>query len=447
MRVSFRLSPLALLLAILSGCGKGDPDEPVDAVSRLILFSIDTLRPDFLSPYNPTVRTTPNFQALASSGIVFTDVIAQAASTARSHKSILYSLYPRIHKTGAHSVPSEQIESPAERIRRAGFLTTALVDGGQLHPRYGLGKGFTTYSIAREKRKVQDLEVLQRLTLQWLDQHADKPFFLFLHTYQMHAPYEPPDRYWQEFAGWYRGTLDPRGKLEDDYNKTSWSDEDQRFIRDLYAAEVAYVDAFLGKILRRLERLDIEESTMVIVLSDHGESLGEKGRFGHNLLSEVEIRIPLIMRIPTIQSTIVSQPVEAIDVMPTIFQVLGIEPPFVFQGRSLLGLVRGRNVDWDKQYRIAEERNRVAVLKGTWKLVFRFRGKPRHRLYNLATDPGEVKNLSKAFPRKVNELKRHWATTMARARDLESRFVLVDGSDPTRAEDVREQLRALGYLE
>ncbi len=443
---TWHLAALAASFVLLSStsCSEASLDGPVPGVERVVLISIDSLRPDFVNPYNPKSVASPEIAVLASEGSLFRDVLSQASSTARSHKSIFYSLYPAIHKTSLGSSPEERLQSPLETLQEAAYLTAAMVGGGQLHPQYGFGKGFDSYELARTEKGTQALSVLEKKALDWLRENAQKRFFLFLHTYQMHAPYTPPEKYWREYAGWYRGTLDPRAVH---FNKASLGEEEIRFLRDLYAAQLAYVDSFLGRLLQNLRDLEIYETTMIVLLSDHGESLGERGQFGHNHLNDVHIRVPLIIRIPGVAPSEVNQPVETIDVMPTIFAVLGLRPPFSFQGKSLLPLMRGASENWKTEYRIAQEGRRVAVQKGTWKLIFRLNRTRAGRLYNLAADPNEKDNVAAAFPEMVAEFKEYYRQRMAEAGELKSSFVVTKTRNPTRDEEVRRQLKALGYLE
>ncbi len=443
-----RSSVLLLSLLALVAAGGCSPAGSEGGVERVILISIDTLRPDFLTPYKPDLDTSPEIARLASEGSLFLDVLAQAPSTARSHKSILYSLYPAIHKTRPRRVPQERIESPLEMLQQAGYLTAALVGGGQLHPLYGFAKGFDSYEVIREQVDAETLSALEKAVLGWLAEHRHDRFFLFLHTYQVHAPYAPPAEYWSRYAGWYRGDLDPSDmRRARDFKRADLEEEEVRFLRDLYAGEVAYVDAFLGRLFRALRELDIYETTMIVFLSDHGESLGERARFGHNQLYDVQLRIPLIIRVPGLPPSRIGEPVEAIDVMPTIFAALQLSPPFEFQGGSLLPLMRGTSEAWGKEYRIAQHGQRVAVQRGTWKLKHRLDGIRADRLYNLATDPNEEENLAASFPDIVDDLRSHFEQTTAAAAELASLFTTEEATDPSQDEEVRRQLKALGYLE
>ncbi|MEE8138917.1 MAG: hypothetical protein V3T81_08645, partial [Thermoanaerobaculia bacterium] len=165
MKASAFLASLAAIFVLLgsTGCSTGNSEGPVPGVERVILISIDTLRPDFLPPYNPSSRSAaPAIARLAAESSVFLDVLSQASSTARSHKSIFYSLYPAIHKTSLGSSPEERLQSPLETLQENAYLTAAMVGGGQLHPQYGFGKGFDSYELARTEKGTRGLSVLEK---------------------------------------------------------------------------------------------------------------------------------------------------------------------------------------------------------------------------------------------------------------------------------------------
>ena len=180
---------LAALLIIMSGCANTVPEPTVVPVDKVLLISIDTLRPDFLSSYNPELDTSPNIDRFGSEGTIFTDVLAHASSTARSHKSILYSLYPSVHKTSKSTVPEEKLVSPLETLQQAGFTTAGIVGGGQLKAEFGFSKGFDEYIELPPITRANQIEALEKKSFRWLGEHRDDKFFLFLHTYEPHCPY------------------------------------------------------------------------------------------------------------------------------------------------------------------------------------------------------------------------------------------------------------------
>ena len=436
---------LGACLIVALGCSGDDGDRGLAGVERVLLISVDTLRPDYLGCYDPSRTTTPNIDRLAAEAVLFEDALAQGPATAISHKSIFYSLYPGVHKTAVRSVPREDIVSPVEALRSAGFRTGAFVGGGQLDPKYGIGNGFDTYAVA-EKGKDDPLGVLERRVLEWLRQDVEAPYFLFVHNYQVHGSYNPPQRYRQKHAGWYTGDLDPSRKNWRKIYDRQLDAEEVRLVRDLYAAEVEYVDDFIGRLLAALRDLGLYDSTLIVFLSDHGQSLGENGIWGHGELHELQLRIPLIVKIPGIASRRIAAPVEAVDVMPTIFSALGVEPPYSFQGRDLLPPLQGRAAWREERVRFAQKGRRASARDRHWKIAFDLRGEEPTRVLTLGDGEETPWEGQGDPPPEALELRRRYDQMMADARDLSDRFTLTEDSDPTTDRKLRRELKALGYL-
>jgi arylsulfatase A-like enzyme len=433
-------------LAMIASClGQSGCTGDTPRVERVILISIDTLRPDFLDCYEPVMGNSPNVDRLAREGIVFTDVLSQAPSTTISHKSMLYSVYPEVHKTARDRVPEEHVESPVETLRRAGYTTAAFVGGGGLAPELGFPKGFEAYEVLPKLRTGRQLEALRVESLRWLGEHRDETFFLFLHMYQPHCPYSPPPEYVERYAGWYAGDIDPSDKCGDYYNSREMSDDDYRYVRALYTGEVAYVDDFLGSLFAELKRLGLYDRVMIVITSDHGDSLGERGYVGHNLLFNVQLRVPLVVRVPGLAPRRIDAPLESIDIMPTIYAAVGLSPALPFQGNNLLPLMEGRrDVDEDR-LRFANQWDRVSVRRGPWHVVF---GGPEEGtvLYDVSRDPEELNNLAPRNPRVVADLRSSYRDLMASSRNLSDHFVLAEDSRPVLEKDTLERLKSLGYI-
>ena len=437
---------LAAILIIISGCANTDPEPTVAPVDKVLLISIDTLRPDFLSSYNPELDTSPNIDRFASEGTIFTDVLAHASSTARSHKSILYSLYPSVHKTSKSTIPEEKLVSPLETLQQAGFTTTGIVGGGQLKAEFGFSKGFDEYIELPSITRANQIEAFEKESFRWLGEHRDDKFFLFLHTYEPHCPYSPPEEYAAKRAGWYEGEVDPGKCGARYYNKVSMEDEDYRFVRDLYAAEVEYVDSALGRLFDELKRLGLYDEMMIIFTSDHGESLGERRYVGHNRPYNVQLRVPLIIKLPGVAPSRVDAPLESIDVMPTVFAAVGLEPPYGFQGVNLIPLMKGEGQIDVERIRIATHPNLVSVHRGPWHLIYSPNAK-RVELYNLSVDPDELSNVAEANRHIARELRDYYDEMNRHSRELAANFTLRDGGAPILDDQTREELRALGYIQ
>jgi arylsulfatase A-like enzyme len=437
-----RLCFVMLLSTLLSACtwtGFGSPD----VVEKVILISIDDLRADFLGAYNPSMKTSSNVDRFALESVLCTNAASQASSTAMSHKSILYSLYPNVHKTSLHSVPEEKVQSPIEVLRSNGFKTAAFVGGGQLGRKVGFDKGFDVYW---EQRRQPAGEWKKSIGV-WLKENHKQKFFLFIHTYEVHCPFYPPPEYVKKYAGWYKGDVDPVSNCGNDYyNHRKMTPEDYRFIRDLYAASVNYVDDYLGELFSLLKTLGIYDKTMIVFFSDHGESLGERGYVGHNQLYQVQLHIPLIFRIPGIRATRIDSPVESVDVMPTVFDVLKLKSPFPFQGRSLIPVLRGKEQIEKNRLQIAESGVRNRVRKGNISCIFSGAPGEADELYDISKDPEEIHNLASENPGLVAELKNSYGKMFAEGQPLAQKFVLGHSRKPRLDEETKEQLKALGYV-
>ncbi len=412
---------LFLLFLVLTSCSK-------QRVDKVILISLDTLRPDFLSCYNPSIKTSPNIDLLAQEGILCTDVISQAPSTTLSHKSILYSLYPSIHKTSMLVLPKETVPSPLEILQTKGFKTAAFVGGGQLSKKFGFSKGFDSYwEPSGEIERNTKLVEMKPLAFEWLEKNHSQKFFLFLHTYQVHCPYFPPEEFRLKYASWYKGGIDPEYKCQRDYNDLDMTPEDFRYIRDLYAAEVNYVDDFIGDLFSRFKALKIYDRSMIILLSDHGESLGERGFVGHNQLYNVQLRIPLIFRIPGVAPQRLSTPLESLDVIPTIFDVLGLDRPFPFQGQSILPLLK--KTKEAGRFRIAEKKVIYSVQKGKWKAIFT-RRHDEAWLYDMEADPEEKTDVSEYHSEIVKEFRKAYDKMQKDNQEISAKFLPRDATRP-----------------
>ena len=420
-----------------------------EPIEKVILISIDTLRADYLGCYNPKAKATPELDRFAASNVICKNVTSQSATTAPSHKSIFYSLYPSIHKTSVRGMPKEKLSSPIEVIGASGFRTAAFTGGGQLNHSFGFARGFETYWEPKTDPFVKhQTEEMQQAAFNWLDKHFNEKFFLFLHTYQTHCPYNPPQEFFDKWASWYDGPLQketcyPGVRL----GRRRVSPVDFEYIRSLYSAELNYVDFMMGKLFKKLNALGIYDRTLIVFLSDHGESLGERGYVGHNQLYQVQLHVPLILHIPGIQAMQIHAPLESLDVMPTIFELLKIQPKLnAFQGQSILPLTRNPNVFDENRPLISEQKGQVRVRVNQVAMVFSTNREFPDRLYDLKTDPLELENIATKNPQIIEKMKLHYYQMIVRHKNLSAQFVLEEGKSHVMDENTREQLKALGYV-
>jgi arylsulfatase A-like enzyme len=363
----------------------------------LLLITMDTTRPDHLQPYGATNVETPGLQALADSGVVFDHAYSVAPITLPAHTSIHTGLYPPqtgVRNNGIHYVPAE-VTTLAERLRAAGFHTGAFVSASVLDHRYGLNQGFEVYdddlSSGRERhpRMVPDRPAESTVTAAsaWLDKLADGDrYFLWVHLYDPHATYSPPSPY--------------RDRYQD----------------HLYDGEIAYMDSQIARLLAH-PRIAAGRGVAVIVLADHGESLGEHGEQTHGILAyDSTLHVPLIMRLPGSKAgTRVAQNVSQVDLVPTVIDLFHLSGDPGLPGRSLLPLVQGAGpaqsayaetylpfytYGWAKLRVLRQER---------WKYI----DGPAPELYDIMRDPRELSNQLKEQPGIAHDMQRDFQTLLS----------------------------------
>jgi arylsulfatase A-like enzyme len=451
------LLALGALAAYLAGRIGARSRPPAAAPgTNVVLISIDTLRADRLSVYGYPRPTSPTLEALARQGVVFDNYFYVGGGTLPSHMSMMTSLYPATHGIDpAHQTRLDDARvTLAEALRGAGYATAAFVDGGWLSAKFGFDQGFDLYDDAG----VHFAETLPRAET-WIRQHARSPFFLFLHTYDVHSqwvqrPYDCPGDEELSFAGSPPPSFDGcrdgacaselllkvdtrirAGELRGD---AYFSPPEVRYISDLYDGCVRYTDRRIGEILGWLVELGIDDRTLVAVTSDHGEELLDHGMFLHEQGGYEEYaHIPLLLRLPrrALAGKRVAGMAAIVDLMPTLLALAGLPAPAEAQGRSLLpAMFEDRTVRNDVHM--------YSVLRTErWKYF-----SDERRLFNLALDPRETGNLWSARTGKVAALER-------RVRDLIAQdFLHRQGLGPGSAapavlspEEI-ERLRALGYL-
>ncbi len=427
-----RISSLVCLIFLAAGCSRNQ--EPVPRTREagrnvnVLLITIDTLRADYLGCYGRTSVSTPNIDALAAGGVRFTQAIAQVPLTAPSHASILTGTYPQVHKIRDMGgfVLDESVPTLASILSHAGFETAAFVGSAVLGHYYGLNRGFATYGDGmkadEDAKKLPGVvaevrgEVVTQRARQWLEQAASKRFFLWVHYYDPHFPYDPPEPFRTRYA------------------------------KDLYGGEVAYADAQVGSLLKALEEHRVRERTLVVLMADHGESLGDHGEYTHGVfLYDSTVHIPLIFSGPRIPGGhTVPQQVRSIDVMPTIAEYLDLAAGDRAQGKSLLSsIIDGKPPAGGYCYMetlYPKTQMGWSELRGVrtddWKLVVA----PKPELYKYPDDKGESRNEIGRFPADAERLKKIVWEIGGSPQNL-PRVIpqLVD-------EKRRRELNALGYV-
>ena len=445
-------------LTLLGSCG-GSESSDGDLPPNILLISIDSLRADHLGCYGYERPTSPAIDALGKQGVVFERAISQAPWTLPSHASLLTSLYGRTHQTNdiSRQLPPG-IPTLASTLTVAGYDTSAVVSGTFMKTRFGLNSGFAHYDdeIAefdhRRSHETVTSPAIHRKAEEILSR-AQEPFMLFLHYWDVHYDYAPPPPYDTQFDPGYGGKLTSKGFLKNKRIKPGMSEADLQHVVALYDGEIAWVDAHIAKLMATLEASGLDERTIVILTADHGDEFFEHGGKGHShsLYAEL-VNVPLIIRGPGITPGLrVATPVELIDIMPTILDLVNAGSLDGLQGRSLRSALAGSELTSQPVF---SETTRARVKKpdpwteswsiqnGDQKLIRHGEGpggepaRPTER-YDLGADPGEQSSVvSPGSPDPLQEALERWL----------ERIPLGPGSlNKGVDEATMEQLKTFGY--
>jgi arylsulfatase A-like enzyme len=443
---------LWLLVVVGLGCA---PDHPYD----LVFITLDTVRRDHLPTYGYPRPTAPRVDALAQKGIVFDGAFTQQTNTNPSHASMFTGLYPHVHGSRFNG---ERLNAKwptlAEILRQAGFRTGGFVSGITMRAATsGLDRGFEVYNDSFSGKR-RNGRVATTQAVQWMRTlRRSERFFLFLHVYDAHGPYVPEGRYAKLFQSPDRGPVlknIPRYQQQlDDAGRPLTHLNDYV---DRYDAMIRYEDDLVASLL---EEIDLSH-TVVLILSDHGETLGERYRVldhGGQVFDE-QIRIPLILYVPGLAPRRVAAFTETVDFLPTLLEVLRVPAPdgLQVQGQSLVPLMQGETAGGDplvfasgravterhvdRRYRLRRKANIHTVRGPQWKLIL-YPGinKTYLELYDLESDPGEKRNVAshESGPRDAyQKLLDDWLETGAG-----------ESEETILSPEVLQHLRELGYVD
>jgi arylsulfatase A-like enzyme/predicted Zn-dependent protease len=423
----------ALILLALRVLRGGGPDFARLRGGRdfsVILVTVDTLRADKIGCYGNGLVRTPTLDGLAARGVRFADCISQTPLTLPSHTTIMTGTLPPYHgvrDNGGFVVPDE-LQTLAESFKARGYETAAFVAAYVVDSKWGLDQGFDTYfdkfdlsrferiSLGEVQRPAN--EVLDE-ALAWLDRKKDGKFFAWIHLYDPHSPYEPPEPYRSEYA------------------------------QNPYLGEVAFTDSQLARLTSFIDGAGLRDRLFLVLAADHGESLGEHRESTHGFfVYQAALRVPLVVVTPfkPLQGVVAGETVGLVDVMPTICEMAGLPVPPAVQGRSLVpdlfrpGAAASGRLAYAEtyypryHYGWSELRS---VQDGRFKLILA----PVPELYDLEADPREQKNLVYLEKKVYEDLSARAAALFEEAgrNGLEVDLKKVD-------EETREKLAALGYI-
>ena len=441
------------LLLCLNGCRHHAPESATAAPrdANILLITLDTTRADHLSCYAAALGVnsksgkgaglkpgttssgkgyafTPHLDALAARGVLFLHATAQVPLTLPSHACIMTGSYPPVHglRDMGGFVLDKSHPTIASLTQAAGFSTAAFVGSRAVAKHFGLSHGFDTYDDdmgpQTEEGKLPGVFAERRASVvtdravEWLKQNGQRRFFLWVHYYDPHEPYDPPEPFKHEYA------------------------------KHLYDGEIAYMDEQVGRLLDGLDQLGLTLRTLIIAIGDHGESLGEHGEATHGvLLYDATLHVPLIVAGPDVpRGKVIDDQVRSIDIHPTAMEFLHLPPSPEAQGVSLWPLMlHGTHVRSDYSYgETLYPRTNMgwselrAMRTDTWKFILA----PHPELYDLRHDPAELHNLIAQHPVETGQFEKLiWKIAGTQGKTEKVTTVSLD-------EQTRRQLESLGYV-
>ena len=436
------LQVLLIVVGLIAweGCRKSDQPatgtEGAKAVGagpadlNIILISMDTTRSDHLGCYGHPFIRTPNIDRLAAEGATFLQCTSSVPITLPSHGSMLTGVHPPVHgarDNGLFHIHQDNL-TIAETMQAQGYTTLAQVAAYVLNREFGLNQGFDVYGDKYEvaqhpqdsKRFLvyRNAEEICTRTLETLREHVDERFFFFVHFFDPHQPYEPPERFLNQYA-------------------------------EHYVSEIAYVDEQIGRLLAGMEELGLDRNTLIILTSDHGEGRGQHNEDTHaSFIYDSTLSVPLIFRYPGLipAGQRINAQVRLVDIAPTILDIVGLEPLPNAQGISLLPLLTGERDDLGlpaySESLFALYNYAFSPLRswreGGWKYIHA----PTPELYHVSVDTGELENLAAREPGRVAQMRQRLRAF------IEGLPVVIGtgGVQRTMTSENIDQLRGLGYI-
>lgn len=409
----------SFILLLTSECNR----QP--AQSNVILITIDTLRADSLSCYNAHGAPTPNIDSLAKEGTIFKEVISPVPITLPSHCSIMTGTYPKyhtVHHNSLFKLPDSAL-TLAEVLKNNGYQTAAFIGAFPLASAFNINQGFDIYDENFNGKPQQNeyffaerpAEDVINAATKWLQHGNSKPWFAWIHLFDPHQPYLPPDPYKQIYQ------------------------------KNPYYGEIAYVDNCLGKFMNFLKTSGKLNNTLIVLTSDHGEAFGEHGEINHGtFVYDTTLKVPLILwaKNSRLRNKIIESPSSLVDIMPTILDYLSFQIPLKCQGTSLLALIKGENLTTQATY----IETYAPYLDYKWSPLISWRQypykyikAPKEELFRLDKDPNELNNLIKNLPWTASRMRSSLEAFLASQKSLSQELSLLKS-------DNAQSLRSLGYI-
>ena len=482
------LSALTAIMVLIVVCGPAalyikqnknraflspDVNAKGNRISHVILITVDTLRADVLSSYGSQNVHTPNMDGLASNGVLFKNAYSSAPWTLPAFSSIMTGLPPGTHlTTTANSKLPKKFKTTAEYMLDSGYYTGAILRNIFLHPEYNIDQGFIDYyhyptfsrnfrsfatalikiAVNENIRTDVNTEDITDLSIDWLEKNGDRDFFLWIHYFDPHQPYAPPDIYMAD-------KREPPPRIGRSFNEAKNirsghlvpTLEERKWIQELYDAEVRYVDDNLGRLIEHLKQAGLYENSLIIFTSDHGEEFWDHGGFehGHSLYNEV-IQVPLIIKLPgENRAGEEDTRVSTESIMRTILDTTGIEyDSESLIASSLLPLMAGNENEFTEQPVVSTG---LLYYEDRESLIFEDKKYIRHlvtdkeELYDLAEDPLEKNKLSDEA--RVSDAQRILEKHEEKAKQLAREHGVENAKEVVLSKEKKEKLKALDYIQ
>lgn len=419
---------LAAVLFVILFTGTAAAQEP----PNILLITLDTVRADRIGCYGYAGARTPNMDGLAAQGIRFSKAYTPVPITLPSHSVMFTGNYPM--QTGMHDFSGNRLNPKqatlASVLRGRGYATGGVTGAAVLDARFGLHSGFDYYYDEFDFSRLDEtnLDAMERPAnqvvdrgLDWLRTNGGRPFFLWLHLYDPHHPFQPPPPYREQFRA------------------------------QPYDGEIAFVDAQIGRVLEHLKQTKLYDRTLIIVVADHGEGLGEHSEETHGFfIYNSTMHVPWIIKPAAgtgTASRVVDAPVSLVDLMPTALGLLGVPVPAGTQGRSLVPVMQGKADKEPQNLYMESYLPRIhfnwSELRGVVFGRYKFIDAPKPELFDLTTDPGETRNLYATRRAVANELRKRLAQTIQQHSASSAK----ESAEQTAVDPIlSERLKSLGYI-
>src|SRR5665213_418013 len=380
-----------VVLAVVSCKSSPKKEDSAAALEpiNVVFITLDTVRADHLHCYGNKNIQTPTIDSLAARGVLFEKAVTQAPLTLPSHASMFTGTNPNVNHvrdTGGFALQSSSV-TLAKILQNYGWNTAAFVSAFVFKRIVGFNQGFSVYDDQMPggpdgESATRPASITVDHALAWLNTQSTQPFLVWLHFYDAHQPFElPPSQFREQYPG------------------------------NTYDAEIAYIDQQLGRFLDAVKKKSPPGKTLIVLLSDHGEDLGQHGEYHHGIfLYDATVRIAWIMAGPGVPAGIRIQPqARTIDVLPTVLDLLGGKASSAVQGTSMVPAFSGRQVPTTYSYEetlFPKFMMNWAALRGIHTADWMYVRAPKPELYDLHKDPDELRNVIDAHPREYRELEK-----------------------------------------